>query len=512
MRFGLGKSSIVFCQMLVMGMSARGAILPGQVLVVHNSQSPGAATVLSAYLAAHPTIPPANVFDLNDATIAGVADVTYPDFITRIRDPIRNHISAAGAPAPDELVSIVLIRGIPHRIRDTDNPTAGDNPAQLAAEFNAGDATAASVDAELVLLWQNLSSGEGGGTMDSYADNMIDNPYHQSSADIQGFNRSNIGTQKSFVDIGNFHLAWGLSGANRFRLTPGDMYLVCRIDAASVTDAVAMIDRAQGIVLNRRYARTILDKDDRENALDDDGLFNPPVFNAGNDYEDTRDALLSTSWHVDYDATGTFLLGGDQQGPVIAYSSYGENHEPNPPGNGTYISGFFFARGAIFNTFESYNGRALNGLGTLFNQEQVADFIAAGGTFGIGHVWEPFSFTIPDNVFLFVNFMNNGLTWAESAYTAIPALSWMHVVVGDPLGRVSAVVDQVADLDADGDVDQEDVERFRDCLTGSTLPPPTPICTNADFDGDSDVDMADHGGIQRCLSGPGVLGDPDCAN
>ncbi|UCG33989.1 MAG: hypothetical protein JSU68_04995 [Phycisphaerales bacterium] len=54
-----------------------------------------------------------------------------------------------------------------------------------------------------------------------------------------------------------------------------------------------------------------------------------------------------------------------------------------------YTRQYELARGAIFNTIESYNGRALDGLGTLYEHGQVADFISAGGTFGIGHVWEP---------------------------------------------------------------------------------------------------------------------------
>jgi len=488
----------------------RADLFPDQVLVVYNSWSTDAIAVRDAYLAAHPDIPSANILDLNDAIIADVPDVSYSDFVLRIRDPIRNYIDTAGDPQAADLVSIVLIRGIPHRVKDTDIPTAGDSPTTLGNEFNAGDATAVSVDAELVLLWQDLDAGEVGGPMDSLADNVIDNPYHQSATDIQSFIRSNIQTQKSFFDIGDFHVAWGLDGTNKFRLTPGDMYLVCRIDAANATNAMAMVGRAQDIVVNRLYTRVILDKDGRANPIDDDGLFSPPVFNAGPDYEDTRDDLWADGWNVDYDATDTFILGPDQQGPVIAYGSYGENHSPGPVGDGTYIDGFNFAQGAIFNTYESYNGRALNRLDTLFNQEQVADFIAAGGTFGIGQVWEPFSFSLPDNEYLFVNFLVNGLTWAESAYSAIPALSWMQIVVGDPLARVERVVDQPADFDGDGDVDQSDFGIFQGCLSGPWIPQTDPPCTNTDLDGDGDVDQTDYDGFQRCFSGPAILADPNC--
>src|SRR5207247_5113596 len=145
---------------------------------VYNSDASYATTLKDAYLAAHPGIPAANVLDLNSATL-NVADVTYAQFVSLIRNPIRNYLNLAGPPDPAGIVAIVLIRPFPHRIYDTDNLVIGDNPSGLVGEFNAADATCASVDAELVLLWQNLDAGEAGGTMDSKSDNVIDNPYHQ---------------------------------------------------------------------------------------------------------------------------------------------------------------------------------------------------------------------------------------------------------------------------------------------------------------------------------------------
>src|SRR5687767_7983236 len=83
-RIGI-RTILIFC---ISAMPTLGALNPDQVLVVYNSQAAGATTVKNSYLAAHPTIPAANVFNLNDATIAGVADVSYADFINKIRNPI----------------------------------------------------------------------------------------------------------------------------------------------------------------------------------------------------------------------------------------------------------------------------------------------------------------------------------------------------------------------------------------------------------------------------------------
>ena len=169
-----------------------------QVLVVYNSRSADGQTVLNAYLAAHPDLPAANVFDLNSAAMAGRADVTYAEFIADIRNPIRAYLDQLGDPAPEGIVSLCLIRGIPHRIQDTDYPTVGDNPLAQSNEFGAGDATSASVDSELVLLWQNLETDEAGLSMDSKSDSVIDNPYHGLLTSIKGHPSTSIKTAKTF--------------------------------------------------------------------------------------------------------------------------------------------------------------------------------------------------------------------------------------------------------------------------------------------------------------------------
>ena len=78
-------------------------------------------------------------------------------WINRIRNPIRTHLSAPGAPEPEDIVAIVLIRPISHRVRDPDNHGAGTAPGQAGIELDEGDANFASVDAELALLWQDLA-------------------------------------------------------------------------------------------------------------------------------------------------------------------------------------------------------------------------------------------------------------------------------------------------------------------------------------------------------------------
>lgn len=488
---------------------------PDQVLVVYNAASATGGTLKDAYLAAQPGIPASNVLALNDASLLA-ADISYADFVTKIRDPIRAFLNAPGYPDASDIVAIVLIRPIPHRIRDTDNASVGDQPNNAANELLAGDATFASVDAELVLLWQNLNTGEAGGTMDSKSDNMIDNPYHQSTAGIHTFSRNNITTAKTFNNLSN--VAWGLGGTGATRLTPGDVYLVCRIDGNVLADALALVQRGTNLVVNRARVRVLLDEYDVSGGadLDDDPLFsmNDP-FLAGDDFEEATAVLQSGGWDVRYDGTFDFIDCTEETNTLIGYSSYGENHSAgghgeNPPGAGTYISCFDFARGAMFNTFESYNGRALNGLGTLFNQEQVADFVAAGGTFAIGNVYEPFTFSVADNEYMMPNLLMRGMRWGEAAYTSLPCLSWQQIVIGDPLARPIIVHDPnplPGDMNGDGSVDGEDVEAFlvmvyQGAAAYNALYPDLDPIARGDFDGDLFVTDADRPALVAALLNP----------
>jgi hypothetical protein len=202
----------------------------------------------------------------------------------------------------------------------------------------------------------------------------------------------------------------------------------------------------------------------------------------GNDYEKSNGWIRNTEkrWNpnlVRLDTAGGragFVVGPRRnyfgQGtlesrPVVLLASYGANHTSNdglpssPDGTSskvTYCTSFNLAAGAIMNTAESYNGRALGGLGQNpgIEQGQIAKFSGAGGTFAIGHVWEPFTWYLADNYYLCSNFLLGNLTWGEAAWTAIPVLSWQHVVLGDPLARVQRSSE---DVDRNGVVDIDDL-------------------------------------------------------
>lgn len=69
-------------------------------------------------------------------------------------------------------------------------------------------------------------------------------------------------------------------------------------------------------------------------------------------------------------------------------------------------------------------------------QSLAADWIRAGATAATGHVDEPYLGYTPRPEELFLAYVAEGRTLGESYSRAIPAVSWMNILVGDPLCRL----------------------------------------------------------------------------
>jgi hypothetical protein len=468
-----------------------------QVLVIFDSRKPDSIAIAEHYAGSakvpggsgsepgvHPSV---HVFDLASASAGGLfgGNISYDDFVTRVRNPIRDHLDAEGL--AQKIRCLVVLKDMPHRIQDTDNANVGDNPTAFMQESIRGDVTCASMSSELALLWQDLSAGEAGQKADSFADGAVLNPYWQANQPIWSYSSKHIRSAKAFVSAiaapGQYWRTEDTSPAEQ-QLTPGDFYLVCRLDGYTVAEVNAMVDRAQGLVVDVDTATLVLDESE-SNGVADSGS-NGELDNQGNswvrandDYETVRDIFLADGRYdpanVRYDGESSqdhFFVGPllpfDDEGividePVILLSHYGSNHYGSKPGGindpsarTLYAESFIYAPGAIFNSMESWNGRGFAGMGHQ-NQEQIVDFIKAGGTFATGNVWEPFAWGVPDSEFLARRFLLGDLTWAEAAWSAMPVLSWQSVVVGDPLARVVRTSD---DITGDGRIDNDDLHAW----------------------------------------------------
>jgi uncharacterized protein (TIGR03790 family) len=131
---------------------------------------------------------------------------------------------------------------------------------------------------------------------------------------------------------------------------------------------------------------------------------------------------------------------------VIGYASWGTNDEARQAGRVRDL-GFEWLPGAIATEFVSTNARTFEEPppdwrpGPWSKREDffagspqalTGDLIRQGASGVSGHVYEPFLEGTPRPAYLFSAYYE-GRTLAESFYLAIPFLSWMNVVAGDPL-------------------------------------------------------------------------------
>lgn len=448
--------------------TASAEIGPQNVLVLWNSQNADSQAVRDLYVARYPGV---HEFDLNDTVLdrTGQANnnVTRANYVARVVEPLRDFINGDAAPFVDisqEVMVIMTTRGLPGII----NSVGGNDEFQINASWT-------SLESELVLLQQDLEQ-VGAGLLGFRYSGCVDNPYHQAlNQPIDSFSRLNVQTQHPFVRvfIGAGAETWTIPS-----LTPGGMYLVTRLDAVPTDVGTAqevtaiehierLLDRSMRNGVIECGVQSLLDEfASPANELDDDGLGS--VYPFRQDFENTASALAGNGFDVLHDQSADFVTGPElpDARPVLVLGTYGENHNvggfgENAPGSATYIETYDFAHASIFVAYESFNGTSLwnPDNNRVTQQEQVLDYIVNGGTFGMAHVREPFTFPVADLEYLTQNMLVHGMTFAEAAYASLPALSWMNVPVGDPLAKINLVDPGNPDRDGDGDVDIEDLYR-----------------------------------------------------
>lgn len=203
------------------------------------------------------------------------------------------------------------------------------------------------------------------------------------------------------------------------RLFP--VYLVTRLAAYDVETVKRMIGRG---LEGRNRGKVILDMRDGSDRDGEAWLRNAMIF-----LPPGRAVL---------EETGGVVYGAKE---VIGYGSWGSNDKRRLRRR----LGFSWLPGAIANEFVSTNGRSFRRPPEEWtpgmywagsNQSMTADLIEEGATGASGHTAEPYLSFCPRPDLLFPAYLG-GRNLAESYYLAMPALSWMNIVVGDPLVRLA---------------------------------------------------------------------------
>ncbi|HIE25885.1 TPA: TIGR03790 family protein [Candidatus Poribacteria bacterium] len=197
-------------------------------------------------------------------------------------------------------------------------------------------------------------------------------------------------------------------------------YLVTRLDGYTVDDVKSMIDRSLNAYQFRRQKVIpvwyILD--DHPTSIAD----RMPI---------SHRVLTQRGENVRYDGTASYITTND--GLVMGYTSYGV-HAKMPDGYITNTLKFQYANGALIMTYESFNAFGFQSP-DQHRHGQVAEFIHAGGTGGIGNVAEPCLSGIAHEYILYAAYAA-GYPLADACYMSLPFSNWTSVVVGDPLCRI----------------------------------------------------------------------------
>lgn len=315
-------------------------------------------------------------------SVSKTEEIGRDEYDTMIRDPLRKIFEERGwwttekASEPPRVTNITirfaaLMKGIPLKIR-----AASDYPGDKPGSPPIGNRNDASVDSEIAALanFSNQISGP------------LPNPYFQSYRAIAELESSVV-------------------------------LLVCRLDAPQAATVRRMIIDAVETEKSGLWGRAYLDAAHNSSgalaqgdhwlaeARDQLRKVGIPLI-----FEDTPEVFPNS-----YPMTDCALYLGWYAGTVS-----GPFTQPD----------FEFRRGAIAVHIHSFSASTLHDE----NANWVGPLLSKGAAATIGNVYEPY-LQLTAHLELFSDRLLHGFSFAESAYMSAPTLSWMSVMVGDPLYR-----------------------------------------------------------------------------
>jgi uncharacterized protein (TIGR03790 family) len=377
-----GSSVVVcLCDLLV----AAGLALVGQatpayaqsaenVAVIINDNSPGSQRIGEHYARVR-ALPPTNVVHIRTSVQETIDRATFQ---RTIEQPIGDAI--ARARLHDRILYLVLTKGVPLRVAGTVGQTG----------------TVASVDSELTLLYRRMSG------QPIRFEGPVANPYFLGEREV--------------------------SDAGRFTHREHDIFLVSRLDAYTVEEALALIDKGSApsgdgrIVLDQRAAL---------------------VNRTGENWLELASKRLAAQGRGNEVVFETTPKPARDVMQVLGYFSWGSTD----PQNRVRSYGMSFVPGAIAANFVGSDARTFlappeswipTDPGSRTNwyagspESLIGDLIRDGVTGVAGYVAQPFLNGTVRPQILFPAYVA-GFNLIEAFYLAMPSLGWQAIVVGDPL-------------------------------------------------------------------------------
>ena len=321
---------------------------------------------------------------LIELTCSTEEEISREEYDATIAEPLREifkqrhwwTLSESPGQAPSVTASVIhfvaIIKGVPLKIRST-TAYRGDQPRSRLP----GSRNEASVDSELAVLGLYSRQISGPTT----------NPYFQSFRAINDFEKN------------------------------ATLLLVCRLDAPTAATVRGMIVDSIATEKSGLWGRAYVDGAHKTAA----------GFAAGDEWL----AEVATQLHkvgnpVVYDDTPAIFPDAYPITECALYYGWYADHVAGP----FTRPDFRFLPGAIAVHIYSFSARSLRDP----NANWVASLVSKGAAASLGNVYEPY-LQLTSHLDTFNNRLLHGFTFAESAYMSMPALSWMSVMVGDPLYR-----------------------------------------------------------------------------
>ena len=276
---------------------------------------------------------------------------------------------------------VAVIKGVPLKIRAADN-YSGDKPG--AAPI--GNRNDASVDSEIAAL----------GAFTDQISGALPNPYYQS--------------YRAMAEVDN-----------------SAVLLVCRLDAPDAETVRRMIVDAVETEKTGLWGRAYIDGAHNTGA----GL------GAGDKWlGEIQLQLRKVGVPVVFDDSPAIFPDGYPLSDCALYFGWYADRVSGPF---TQFD-FEFARGAVAVHIHSFSASTLRDE----HANWAGPLVAKGAAATIGNVYEPY-LQLTSHLNIFSDRLLHGFTFAESAYMSVQSVSWMSVMVGDPLYRPYATWLQLAD-------------------------------------------------------------------
>lgn len=351
-------------------------------------------------------------------SISRTEEISRDEYDTMIRNPLRAAFKerkwwTLNEPrdgkitiASNSIRFVAVMKGVPLKIRGVEN-----YPGDKSRAAPIGNRNDASVDSEIATL----------GAFTDQISGALPNPYYQS--------------YRPMAEVDN-----------------SAVLLVCRLDAPSAETVRRMIVDAIEAEKIGLWGRAYVD-----------GAHNTgPGLGAGDKWlAEIPPQLRKVGIPIIYDDSPAIFPEGYPMTDCALYFGW---YADKIAGPFTQFD-FAFARGAVAVHIHSFSASTLR-------DEQAnwtGPLLAKGAAAAIGNVYEPY-LQLTSHLNIFSDRLLHGFTFAESAYMSVQSLSWMSVMVGDPLYRPYGAWLQLAEK-GEGDKAASDWRAYHEFATKNSAKP-----------------------------------------